>query len=227
MRASWIAVGLGVVLRRARWFPMLWVCVCATLSVGTLVLAEGARAGLHPDPPKLPQRPPPPPPPPAVQPAPAPAPATVAPPAALPPPPAQVTPEPAPAAPTPTRPTRQARAIVAARAARARAHEQLRVKERLATRTASPVRTPSARRPPTAVYTISRPGSHTGAFLTLGLAVLAAGLMLLGLTLGSAEALPWPQPARILVERRGEITFAGLGILASCSAVALVLLFAS
>jgi len=31
----------------------------------------------------------------------------------------------------------------------------------------------------------------------------------------------------MLVERRGEITFAGLGILAACSAVALLLLFAS
>jgi hypothetical protein len=227
MRASWISVGLGVVLRRAKWFAMLWVCVCATLSVGTLVLAEGARAGLHPDPPKLPQRPPPPPPPPPVQAAPAPAPATVAPPAALPPPPVEVTPKSAPPAPRPTRPTRQARAIVAARAARARAHEQLRLKERLATHAANPVRTPSAPRLPTAVYTIPSTGSHTGSFLILGLAGLAVGLMLLGMSLGSAEALPLPLPARVLVERRGEITLAGLGILASCSAVALVLLFAS
>jgi len=63
--------------------------------------------------------------------------------------------------------------------------------------------------------------------LVVLLPLLAVGLLLLGAILVPAEVLPWPEPARVLDDRRDEITFAGLGILAVCVAVSLVLLFVS
>jgi hypothetical protein len=210
------AVGPAVVLRRVGF----WVCVFASLSLGALVTAGGAAAGLHPDPPKLPERAPPPPPPAPVA---APDPVPAAPPAAV----APVVPEPSRAAPTASRAAAQARAIAAARAARGRAREQLRLKERLATQPVPPVRTPTAaRRTPAVAYAISSSSSRTSTLRALALPLLV-GLLLLGVVLGPTESLPWPQPARVLLDRRGEITFAGLGILASCFAVALLLLLVS
>jgi hypothetical protein len=59
------------------------------------------------------------------------------------------------------------------------------------------------------------------------LSLFALGLLLLGAVVVPADVLPWPEPARLLVELRGEITLAGLGILSACGVVSLILLFAS
>jgi hypothetical protein len=83
---------------------------------------------------------------------------------------------------------------------------------------------------PAAAYAISSSKSRTGVFLGLALTPLAVGLLLLGAILVPAGVLPLPERARALVELRGEITFAGLGILAACAAgaaVSLLLTFVS
>jgi hypothetical protein len=82
------------------------------------------------------------------------------------------------------------------------------------------------RRLPAATYGISSSKRSTVLLVVL-LPLLAVGLLLLGAILVPAEVLPWPEPARILAELRGEISFAGLGILAACAAVALLFLFVS
>jgi hypothetical protein len=41
------------------------------------------------------------------------------------------------------------------------------------------------------------------------------GLLLVGAVLIRAGAVPWPEPARVLDERRDELVFAGLGVLAA------------
>jgi hypothetical protein len=79
---------------------------------------------------------------------------------------------------------------------------------------------------PAAAYGISS-SKRSRVLLVVLLPLLAVGLLLLGAILVPAEVLPWPEPARILVERRGEISFAGLGILAACASVALLFLFVS
>jgi len=84
-----------------------------------------------------------------------------------------------------------------------------------------------ARRLPAAAYGISSSKPRTGVLLLVLLPLLAVGLLLLGAILVPAAVLPWPEPARVLAELRGEITFVGLGILAACVAVSLVLLFVS
>jgi hypothetical protein len=56
------------------------------------------------------------------------------------------------------------------------------------------------------------------------LPVLALGLLLLAAVLIPPNVLPWPEPARVLSERRDELTFAGLAILAA-SAVCFLLLW--
>jgi hypothetical protein len=90
------------------------------------------------------------------------------------------------------------------------------------------VRTVTAvRRQPAAAYAISSSTSRTGVFLGLALTLLAVGLLLLGAILSPAAVMPMPERTRALVELRGEITFAGLGILAACAAVSLLLLFVS
>jgi hypothetical protein len=95
-------------------------------------------------------------------------------------------------------------------------------------RGARAVRTATAvRRMPAAAYAISSSKSRTGVFLGLALTLLAVGLLLLGAILVPADVLPLPERARALVELRGEITFAGLGILAACAAVSLLLTFVS
>ena len=83
----------------------------------------------------------------------------------------------------------------------------------------------AVRRMPAAAYGISK--SQTAVVLGVVLPLLAAALFLLGAILIPAEALPWPRPARMLIELRDEIMFAGLGILAACATVSLLLLFAS
>jgi hypothetical protein len=102
------------------------------------------------------------------------------------------------------------------------------MKERLgATRTAAQVRMANAPpRPQGAGYTVSSSGSHTAVLLGFALLLVGLGLVLLGWMLGTAEILWW-QPAELLVEKRGELTFAGLGILGCCTIVALLILFAS
>ena len=81
---------------------------------------------------------------------------------------------------------------------------------------------PEAKRSP---YAVSSSKSRTGVFLGIALTLLAVGLLLLGAILSPADVMP--ERARVLVELRGEITFAGLGILAACAAVSLLVLFAS
>jgi hypothetical protein len=212
---------------------MLGVCVCTVLSAGSLVLPHGAAAGLRPDPPKLPQRPPPPaPPPPPASTTPAPAPAPVPPPAIRPPPAAvvQAAPKQAPAARTSaTRQSKQARATSAVRAAAARARKRhLGLSQVHRSRAAKTVRNvPVIRRAaPAAEFGISSSKPGTAVLRGVVLPLLLVGVLLLGATLVPAEVLPWPERARMLVELRGEITFAGLGILAACAAVSLLLLFA-
>jgi hypothetical protein len=85
----------------------------------------------------------------------------------------------------------------------------------------------AVRRLPAAAYAISSSKSPTGVFLGLTLTLLAVGLLLLGAILSPAGVMPVPERARALVELRGEITFAGLGILAACAAVSLLLFFVS
>ena len=82
------------------------------------------------------------------------------------------------------------------------------------------------RRLPAAPYGISS-SKRSMVLLVVLRPLLAVGLLLLCAILVPAEVLPWPEPARILVELRGEISFAGLGILAACATVALLFLFAS
>ena len=90
------------------------------------------------------------------------------------------------------------------------------------------VRTVAAsRRLPAAAYGVSSSNPRIGGLLIVLLSLLAVGLLLLGANLIPAEVLPLREPARVLVELRGEITFAGLGILAACAAVSLLLLFVS
>jgi hypothetical protein len=227
-----VAVGPAEVLRRLRSLVLLGLCVCTVLSAGPLVLAPGATAGLRPDPPKLPQRPPPPAqPPPAASTTPAPDPAP-APPPATPPPPAKVVPaapKQAPAQPRASHQTRQARATSAVRAAAARARKRhVEMTQARSSRRAKAVRTvTTVRRLPAAAYAISSSTSRTGVFLSLALTLLAVGLLLLGAILVPADVLPLPERVRALVELRGEITFAGLGILAACAAVSLLVLFVS
>jgi hypothetical protein len=227
-------VGPADVLRRLGSLVLLGVCVCTVLSAGSLVLAHGAAADLRPDPPKLPQRPPPaaPPPPaasttPAPDPAPAPPPAATPPPA--PPPPAQVVPaapKPAPAPPTASQQMKHASTTSAVRAASARARMR-HVGMTRGSRAEKAVRSVAAVRPlPAAAYGVSSSNPRTGSLLVV-LPLLAVGLLLLGAILVPAEVLPSPQPARVLVELHDEITFAGLGILAACAAVSILLLFVS
>jgi hypothetical protein len=160
---------------------LVGLCVCAVLSAGPLVLAQGATAGLRPDPPpKLPQRPPQPaPPPPAASTTPAPDPAP-APPPATPPSPTEVVPAAQKQAPAPARAsqrTRQARATSAVRAAAARARKRhVEMTQARRSRGARAVRTVTAvRRLPAAAYAISSSKSRTGVFLGLALTLLAGG----------------------------------------------------
>jgi hypothetical protein len=60
--------------------------------------------------------------------------------------------------------------------------------------------------------------------VAFALPVLAVVLLLLGAVLIPPNVLPWPEPAGVLSERRDELTFAGLAILAM-SAVWFLLLF--
>jgi hypothetical protein len=227
-----VAVGPADVLRRLGSLVLLGACVCTVLSAGSLVLAQRATAGLRPDPPKVPRRlPPPAPPPPAVSTTPAPTP-DPAPPPATPPPPADVAPASAKQVPGQSRGasrTRtQARVAGAVRAATARARmRHLGIAPTRNSRVAKPVGHVTAVRPlPGVTYGTSSTRSH-GGVIGVVLPLFALGLLLLGAVLVPADVLPWPEPARLLVELRGEITFAGLGILSACAVVSLILLFAS
>jgi hypothetical protein len=81
------------------------------------------------------------------------------------------------------------------------------------------------RRAPAAEFGVPSSKPRTAVVRGVVLPLLLVGALLLGATLVPAEILPWPERARMLVELRGEITFAGLGILAACAAVSLFLLF--
>jgi hypothetical protein len=81
------------------------------------------------------------------------------------------------------------------------------------------------RRAPAAEFGVSSSKRRTAVVRGIVLPLLLVGVLLLGATLVPAEVLPWRERARVLVELRGEITFAGLGILAACAAVSLLLLF--
>ena len=81
------------------------------------------------------------------------------------------------------------------------------------------------RRAPAAEFGISGSKPPNAVVRGVLLPLLVVAVLLLGATLVPAEVLPLPERARVLVELRGEITFAGLGILAACAAVSLLLLF--
>jgi len=202
--------------------PISKVLICLLAAVLGLAGAGSAAAGLRPDPPPKPR---PPQAPASPQPPAASLPAQPQPPAS--PLPAQPQPAPPPAAGAPSADKTAASRLAAAaraRAASARAAEararaaRLRDQRVKAAREAARNKQIAARRGlpgvPPGLSKPETPASATAVaflFVSSGLAVL-----LLGLALIPARAVPWYWAARTLVDRRGELTFFGaLGLFAA------------
>lgn len=210
-------------LRRLRSLLPYGVLFCTILGAVSLAAAGPVAAGLRPDPPKIP--PPPPPPSMAVPQEPAPLPpAPVAP------------PSPAPVAPTPSAPVASATSrtpspgairpsaeTAAARRVRVAARARLRDAGLRAHAWTAAAPTVSRRQPP---FPAAESDSRWNATAAVAIAVPVAcvGLLLVGAVLVRAGAVPWPEPARVLDERRDELVFAGLGILAATAVSFLLLL---
>ncbi len=88
----------------------------------------------------------------------------------------------------------------------------MRAKQARAARLAASA-TVRARRLPLAAADLSKPRSNTAGFLTFALPMMALALLLLGIVLVPARAVPWPEAARLLADRREQLAIGGLAIL--------------
>jgi hypothetical protein len=219
-----VAVGSAASLRRLRSFVPSGVVLCAVLGAVSLVSAGPAAADLRPDPPKLPQRPPPPPPPPA----------SLAPerPQLAPPPPAPLpAPPPPPVRPSNPTPASGARPSPTSRKESPRAQRAARAHRTPVPRQARSIRVPAAaavltrpKQPLPVVSPFSSPRSNPTVIVALTLPMVIVGLLLVVAVLVPARSVPWPEPARVLSERREDLAFAGVAILAATAVCFLLLL---
>jgi len=179
--------------------PISKVLICLLAAVLGLAGAGSAAAGLRPDPRPIPKPPPP-----------------QAPASSL---PAQPQPAPPPAARAPSADETAASRLAAAaraRAARARAAEararaaRLRAQRVKAAREAARNKQIAARRGlPGVPQGLSKPETASAAAVAFLFVSLGAAVLLLGLALIPARAVPWYWAARALVDRRGELAFFG------------------
>jgi hypothetical protein len=227
-----MAVGSAASLRRLRSLTPFGVMFCAVLGAVSLVSAGPAAADLRPDPPKLPQRPPPPPPqslltpqrPQVAPPPPAPLPA--------PPPPAQSSYLPPRSAARPTSTSRKkARPATTSRKKSprvslrtARAHRTVGWRPARSIRVPAAVAVPTRPEPASPVSSFSSSRSNPTVIVALTAPMAAMGLLLVVAVMVPARSVPWPEPARVLSERREDLAFAGIAILAATAVCFLLLL---